>query len=77
MNEPTIRFPVTCPTCGSERLTEFPVSVVADALLKGTSLCLLTTCHDQIWDASDGEMEQIREYLGAVWPTTQSTLLRK
>jgi hypothetical protein len=66
MSELTVRFPVTCPNCGSERLTEFPVNVVADALLRGEDICLVATCHDVIWDASELELEQIREYLGAV-----------
>jgi hypothetical protein len=65
MREPTVRFPVACPKCGTERLTEFPVNVVADALLRGEDICLVATCHDVIWDASELELEQIREYLGA------------
>ena len=67
MDEPKIRFPVTCPECGNELLTEFPVSIVADALVKGTKITLYAYCHDAIWDASELELEQIREYLGAVW----------
>jgi hypothetical protein len=61
--ELTIRFPVTCPKCGRERLTEFPVSVVTEALLWGADICLVATCHDVIWDATEIELEQIREYL--------------
>ena len=61
----TIRFPVTCPKCGTERLTEFPADVVADALARGSEICLVATCHDVIWDASALELEQIREYFGA------------
>jgi hypothetical protein len=73
MNEPTLRFPVACPKCGRERLTEFPVDVVADALNKGFDICLVATCHDVIWTASELELEQIHQYLGAVhsnsaWP---------
>jgi hypothetical protein len=63
MSQPTIRFPVTCPKCGTERLTEFPVDVVADALLWDSAICLVATCHDVIWDATELEVEQIREYL--------------
>jgi hypothetical protein len=65
-DEPTVRFPVTCPKCGTERLTEFPADVVADALSRGADICLVATCHDVIWDASMLEVEQIREYLGAM-----------
>ena len=67
MREPTIRFPVTCPECGTERLTEFPAAEVADALQRRGSICLVATCHDMIWDASEVELEQISEYLGATW----------
>jgi hypothetical protein len=65
MSECTVRFPVTCPKCGTERLGEFPADVVADALVRGADICLVATCHDVIWDASALEVEQIREYLGA------------
>lgn len=68
MTELTIRFPVTCPKCGKERLTEFPISVVADALLRGSDICLVATCHDMVWTASELEMAQIREYLVEAWP---------
>ena len=71
MIEPTVRFPVKCPECGSEKLTEFPVTVVVDLLRRGTNICLVATCHDRIWDATDMEVEQIRGYLGALWLTAQ------
>ena len=71
MSEPTVRFPVACPKCGTERLAEFPVDVVADALQRGSDICLVATCHDVIWDATELEKEQIREYLGAVWIDAQ------
>jgi hypothetical protein len=68
MIEPTVRFPVACPKCGRERLTELPVDVVADALRKGSDICLVATCHDVIWTATALELEQIHEYLGTVHP---------
>jgi hypothetical protein len=68
MSEPTVRFPVACPMCGRERLTEIPVDVVADALRRGSDICLVATCHDVIWAATELELEQIHEYLGAVHP---------
>ena len=71
MIEPTVRFPVACPKCGRERLTEFPVDVVADSLRRGSDICLVATCHDVIWTATELELEQIYEYLGAVHPATQ------
>jgi hypothetical protein len=66
--ESTVRFPVACPKCGRERLTEFPVDVVADSLRRGSDICLVATCHDVIWTATELELEQIYEYLGAVHP---------
>ena len=72
MREATVRFPVTCPKCGKERLTKFPLDVVADALLRGSDICLVATCPDVIWHATDVELDQIREYIGAVTLDTQS-----
>jgi hypothetical protein len=66
MGEPTVRFPVACPKCGREKLAEFPVDVVADALQRGSDICLVATCHDLIWTATELELEQIDEYLEAV-----------
>jgi hypothetical protein len=66
MSEPTVRFPVACPKCGREKLAEFPVDVVADALQRGSDICLVATCHDVIWTATELELEQIDEYLEAV-----------
>jgi hypothetical protein len=69
--EPTVRFPVACPKCGTERLTEIPADVVANSLRRGSDICLVATCHDVIWTATELELEQIYEYLGAVHPATQ------
>jgi hypothetical protein len=66
MYHPTVRFPAVCPRCGRERLTELPLDEVADALRRGSDICLVATCHDVIWTASELELERIREYLGAV-----------
>jgi hypothetical protein len=68
MSEPTVRFPVVCPKCGRERLTEIPVDVLADALQRGSDICLVATCHDVIWTATELETEQIHEYFGACIP---------
>ena len=74
MNHPTVRFPAACPKCGRERLTEFPVDEVADALQRGSDICLVATCHDVIWTATESELEQIHEYLGAVHPGPDASL---
>jgi hypothetical protein len=63
MIEPTIRFPVVCPTCGREKLTEFPLNEVVYALNGRSDICLVATCHDVIWTATELELEQIHEYL--------------
>jgi hypothetical protein len=63
MIEPTIRFPVACPRCGREQLTEFPISEVVDALDRGSDISLVATCHDVIWTATELELEQIHQYL--------------
>ena len=74
MSEPTVRFPVACPKCGRERLTEFPVNVVADALQRGSDICLVATCHDVIWTATELELEQIHQYLEALHSGVRNNL---
>jgi hypothetical protein len=73
MSEPTIRFPVTCPKCGNDVLMMFPVPILASALNAFANIRLHASCHDQWWDASKSEREQIREYLGALWIGAQQT----
>lgn len=65
VQEPLIRFPIACPVCSKEFLAEFPVAVVADALVTANSIRLYARCHDKAWDASAIEREQLREYLSA------------
>jgi hypothetical protein len=62
-----VRFPVTCPRCGSESLIQFRSSAVSVALTEWRSMRLYTPCHDLFWDASDLELEQIGEYFGITW----------
>lgn len=64
MIEPELRIPISCPVCGRETLSGFPVSTVASALLSGIPLTLRADCHE--WCASANEMEQIREYLSCL-----------
>jgi hypothetical protein len=63
--EPAVRFPVNCPLCARSLLSELPVGVIAEALIVGSSIRLYASCHNVYWDATDLEIEQIREYLGA------------
>lgn len=66
MQELTIRFPVACPVCAQALLIEMPVGQIAEALVAGSPIRLHANCHDVYWDATQIEIEQIREYLGAV-----------
>ena len=68
MNEPEVRFPVNCPLCARELLTQLPAAEVARALTAGSAIRLRAACHDIYWDASALEVEQIREYFYAVVP---------
>jgi hypothetical protein len=67
MEESSIRFPITCPRCGNESLTEFRAVVVTIAVIEWHCMRLYSSCHEVFWDASEMELEQIREYLGASW----------
>jgi hypothetical protein len=66
MQEPTLRFAVTCPDCGVESLAELPIAVVANALLTGKSIRLHASCHGQYWTATFIEREQLRKTLGTM-----------
>ena len=63
MDDRTIRFPVVCPDCGKDRLAEFPVAKIVDALIKKERIYLRSRCHNAGWVASDLEREQLREYV--------------
>jgi hypothetical protein len=62
-----VAIPVRCPKCGALRLSEFPVAVVAIALVKWNNMCLYVPCHEGVWDASERELEAIRHHLGRDW----------
>jgi len=64
MKEAEIVFPVTCPICLQESLAGFRMSVVVDAL-QAEQIRLYANCHATGWEASNAELEQIREYLDA------------
>lgn len=62
-----VRFPVKCPQCGSEVLAEYPIPKVAKALLtRENPLILSSPCHGLHWPATQTELDQIQEYLGAI-----------
>jgi hypothetical protein len=66
MQEVKLRFPVNCPVCDQALLIAMPVGLVAEALIAGSPIRLHASCHDVYWDATQLEIEQIRQYLGAV-----------
>jgi hypothetical protein len=64
--EPEIELPVSCPCCGQQSLSEFRLGVVAEAL-QTHQMRLYANCHLAGWDASDAELEEIREHLDGLW----------
>ena len=67
MTIPLIRFPVTCPICGSIDVMEYSVAEMADALLNSRPIRLYASCHKIAWFASVPEVHQIREYFYKAW----------
>jgi hypothetical protein len=63
MQEPLVRFPITCPECAMEQLAERPLRQIAEALAVGSKLRLYSACHDVYWTATFIEREQLRDYL--------------
>ena len=73
MPEPTLRFPVTCPACALESLSEMPIAVIANALLTGKGIRLHSRCHNHYWTATFVERGELRKSLALlqIEPTTQ------
>jgi hypothetical protein len=65
-SEAGMRFPVTCPLCARESLVKFSIGLITEALIAGSTIRLHANCHNVYWNANELEVEQIREYLGAV-----------
>jgi hypothetical protein len=66
MKRPIVRFPVICPRCGEESLTEVSIALAAEALMRNEGAQLKAACHNLYWTASPAEMQQLRKYMGAV-----------
>jgi hypothetical protein len=66
MKEPTLKFPVTCPSCALESITEISIAVVANALLTEKNIRLYASCHDLYWTATFVEREQLRKMLSTM-----------
>jgi hypothetical protein len=67
MDIPMVAIPVRCRKCGALGLSEFPVAVVAIALVKWNNMCLYAPCHEGGWDAGEKELDAIRHHLGREW----------
>jgi hypothetical protein len=68
-----VKFPVVCPRCGVESLTEVSVDLAAEALMRNEGIQLRAACHNLYWTASPTEMQQLREYMSAVFVDEQRT----
>jgi hypothetical protein len=73
MKQPTVGFPVVCPRCGVESFAEVSIAVAAEALIRHEGTQLKAACHNLYWTASPTEMQQLREYMGAVFVDEQRT----
>ena len=63
MPEPILKFPVTCPDCALESISELSIALIANALLTGKGIRLHSNCHDHYWTATFTEREQLRKSL--------------
>jgi hypothetical protein len=61
MLEHELLLPVKCPVCRQESLSGFRASVIADA--HGPDIRLYANCHLVSWDATDGDLQQLRSCL--------------
>jgi hypothetical protein len=65
VKEHELLLPVRCPVCRLESLSGFRTAVVEDALAGG--IRLYANCHAVGWDATRGELQQLREYVDAAF----------
>lgn len=65
MSKEVIQLPVRCPVCGSELVTQLRATTLSAALVHGRPIRLHAACHNEWWNASAHEKDQVREYLGA------------
>jgi len=72
MPEPILKFPVTCPHCALESVSELSIALIANALLTGKGIRLHSTCHDHYWTATFVEREQLRKSLRVLRLETHS-----
>jgi hypothetical protein len=74
--EPEIELPVNCPCCGQQSLSDFRVTVVAEAL-QTNQMRLYAKCHITGWEASQAELERIRDHLETVWAAGWQTVCQQ
>jgi C4-dicarboxylate-specific signal transduction histidine kinase len=77
MFQSRVRFPVKCPICGSELLTEMAGTDITSALINNRRIRLYASCHDVSWDASEVEVRQLREYVEAIVDQTHTNSQHK
>ena len=70
-DEGRVSFPIRCPECGKQAITQYRAIDVVGALINGRPIHLYTACHDRSWIASYVEVQQIRAHVGAAWLETQ------
>jgi hypothetical protein len=73
MQEPSLQFLATCPTCALESPCEISIAVIAHALLSGKGIRFHAQCHDQYWTATFIEREQLRTALKGMRVNTLAT----
>jgi hypothetical protein len=70
-DEGRVSFPIRCPVCGGEVITQYRAADLVGALINGRPIHLYAACHDQSWVAGYIEVQQIRAHLGARWIDSQ------
>ena len=71
MKKPIVRFPVVCPRCSTESLAEVSVDLAAETFMRNEGIQLRAACHNLYWTASPIEMDQLREYMRAIFVDQQ------
>jgi hypothetical protein len=59
MDTKVIRFPVHCPTCRKEWTYGLPQGQILGALNTGTAIPVYAACHNQTWNLSASERENL------------------
>jgi hypothetical protein len=59
METKLIRFPVYCPTCRKEGTYDLPQGQILDALNTGVAIPVYAACHNQTWNLSVSEREDL------------------